>query len=575
MPSSTDRQWDSETDLVVIGAGAAGMTAALVGTLEGLRVVLCEKSEMVGGTTATSAGSVWIPGSRQSETAGVSDSIAAAKTYLAGMLGDDAFDERLSSYLACGPAVLDYLERRTSVVFAPPAIHPDYRNLPGAAIGGRTLGAVSFDGRKLGADFARVRPPRREFMVLGGMMIGKNDIPALVQPFGSWGNFKQAIGLLARQARDRLGFKRGTRLIMGNGLVGRLLYDLRRLAVEIRYRTALKDLVKVDDEIVGAILTTPTGDHALRARKGVILATGGIGWSQELRERLLPENARLYSLAPDCNTGDGILAGERVSGDLDRQMESPALWMPSSVMKQPDGRLSVFPHIMLDRAKPGLLAVDRGGERFVNEADSYHDFVEGMLRSNRLPSSVPAYLVCDRGFIADYGIGLIHPGTRDLRRFIEAGYLFEGSTVGDLAAKIGTDGEALTRTIERYNKYAESGVDEEFGRGTSELNRFNGDPANKPNPCLRKIGPGPYYAVAVWPSDLASSAGLRTDSRGRVLRSDGGALKGLYAAGTDAASIFRGTYPGPGTMIGPAIVFAWRAAMDAAGVLENYPIPTD
>jgi hypothetical protein len=137
---------------------------------------------------------------------------------------------------------------------------------------------------------------------------------------------------------------------------------------------------------------------------------------------------------------------------------------------------------------------------------------------------------------------------------------------------IGTDGEALTRTIERYNQYAESGIDEEFGRGTSELNRFNGDPANKPNPCLRKIGPGPYYAVAVWPSDLASSAGLRTDSRGRVLQSDGGALKGLYAVGTDAASIFRGTYPGPGTMIGPAIVFAWRAAMDAAGVLENYPI---
>ena len=137
---------------------------------------------------------------------------------------------------------------------------------------------------------------------------------------------------------------------------------------------------------------------------------------------------------------------------------------------------------------------------------------------------------------------------------------------------IGTDGEALTRTIERYNQYAESGV--EFGRGTSELNRFNGDPANKPNPCLRKIGPGPYYAVAVWPSDLASSAGLRTDSRGRVLRSDGGAFRGLYAAGTNAASIFRGTYPGPGTMIGPAIVFAWRAAMDAAGVLDNYPIPT-
>jgi succinate dehydrogenase/fumarate reductase flavoprotein subunit len=194
-----------------------------------------------------------------------------------------------------------------------------------------------------------------------------------------------------------------------------------------------------------------------------------------------------------------------------------------------------------------------------------------MLRSN----SVPCFFVCDRSFISDFGIGLIHPGTRDPRRFIDAGYLFEGGTMADLGTKIGVDGETLAQTIERYNGYAETGIDEEFGRGTSELNRFNGDPTNKPNPCLRKIGPGPYYAVAVWPSDLASSVGLHTDSRAQVLQSNGEPLKGLYAAGADAASIFKGTYPGPGTMIGPAMVFAWRAAMDAAGVLDNYPTPTD
>jgi succinate dehydrogenase/fumarate reductase flavoprotein subunit len=545
------------------------MTAALVGALEGLGVILCEKSDMVGGTTATSAGTVWIPGSRQSAAAGIPDTVAAAKAYLAGLLGDSESDERLSTYLACGPTVLDYLERHSSVIFAPPPVHPDYRNLPGAAVGGRALGVVPFDGRKLGADFDRVRPPRREFMVLGGMMVGKNDIPVLLQPFASWDNFRRAVGLLSRQARDRLSFRRGTRLIMGNALVGRLLYDLRRLAVDIRYRTVLKELVKAGDEVTGAVLSTPTGELVLRARKGVVLATGGIGWSDQLRERLLAANTRRYSLAPETNTGDGILAGERVCGEIDRAQDSPALWMPSSVMRQPDGHLSVFPHIMLDRAKPGLLAVDRSGRRFVNEADSYHDFVQGMLRSNRAPASVPSYLVCDRGFISDYGIGLIHPGTRNLHRFIEAGYLFEGETITDLAGKIGVDGDALTRTITHYNRYAETGIDEEFGRGTSELNRFNGDSLNKPNPCLRKVGPGPFYAVEVWPSDLASSAGLRTDSRGRVLRSDGGAIKGLYAVGTDAASIFKGTYPGPGTMIGPAMVFAWRAAMDAAGSLGN------
>ncbi|SHN81060.1 FAD-dependent oxidoreductase [Bradyrhizobium erythrophlei] len=572
---ANDRHWDSETDLLVVGAGAAGMTAALVGALEGLNVILCEKSEKVGGTTATSAGSVWIPGSHQSERAGVPDSIAAAKIYLGGMLGGDMGDERLSAFLASGPVVLDYLERRSSVVFTSPPVHPDYRNLPGAAVGGRALGAVHFDGRQLGCDFDRVRPPRREFMVLGGMMVGKYDIEPLVSPLRTWSNFRHVVKLIGRHVWDRLSFTRGTRLIMGNALVGRLLNDLRRLSVEIRYGTALTELVRIGDRIVGAVLSTPAGDVRVRARNGVVLATGGIGWNEELRNRFLPESARRYSLAPESNTGDGILAGERASGEIDRKLQSPALWMPCSVMKQLDGHLSVFPHIMLDRAKPGLLAVDASGRRFVNEADSYHDFVEAMLRSDRSPASVPSYLVCDRSFIDDYGVGLVHPGTRDLRRFIEAGYLIEGDTIAGLATKIGVNGEALSRTIERYNSYAETGVDEEFGRGTSALNQFNGDPLNKPNPCLRKIGLGPYCAVAVWPADLASSAGLRTDSRGRVLRSDGAPLRGLYAAGTDAASIFRGTYPGPGTMIGPAIVFAWRAAMDAAGALDNYQIPTD
>jgi len=178
---------------------------------------------------------------------------------------------------------------------------------------------------------------------------------------------------------------------------------------------------------------------------------------------------------------------------------------------------------------------------------------------------MPAFLICDRGFIRDFGLGLVHPGTKDLSRFVEGKYLVEGDTIEKLAHEIGVDADQLEQTVERYNGFAEIGVDEDFGRGSSELNRFNGDPQSKPNPCLRRVGPGPYYALAVWPSDLASSAGLRTDSFGRVLASDGTILLGLYAVGTDASSIFRGTYPGPGTMIGPAIVFGWRAAMHAAG----------
>jgi succinate dehydrogenase/fumarate reductase flavoprotein subunit len=569
--AQVDRSWDVETDLLVVGAGAAGMTAALVGALEGLNVILSEKSDMVGGTTATSAGTVWIPGNRQGRLAGAPDTVEAARTYLAAMLGEHATDHRLYAFLIAGPIVLDYLEQKTSVRFAAPPVHPDYKQLPGAAIGGRALGAVPFDGRKLGGDFARVRPPRREFMVLGGMMVGKSDIPALLGPFRNWTNFRHVAGLLTRHALDRLRYKRGTRLIMGNALVARLLDSIRRAGVDLRFETALREIICEGDDIVGAVLTSPTGEVTIRARKGVVLATGGIGWSRELRERLFPEAARGFSLAPSSNTGDGILAGERVNAVIERDLDSPALSMPSSVMTRADGHVSVFPHIMLDRAKPGLLAVNTSGRRFVNEADSYHDFVAAMLRSNASASSAtPAFLICDRAFIRDFGIGLVHPGTRNLTVFLQANYLMEGETIGELAQKIGVDGDQLAETVERYNRYAETGVDEDFGRGSSELNRFNGDPMTKPNPCLRRIGPGPYYAVAVWPSDLASSAGLRTDSCARVLSRDGKVLSGLYAVGTDSSSIFRGTYPGPGTMIGPAMVFGWCAAMDAAGGLGRF-----
>ncbi len=567
---SDNRRWDLEVDLLVIGAGAAGMTAAIVGAIEGLKTALFEKSDMVGGTTATSAGTVWIPGSRQSKAAGVPDTIESAKTYLAAILGEDANDERLATYLATGPVVLDYLERRTSIRFVPPPVHPDYHDRPGAAIGGRALSIVPFDGRQLGDDFARVRAPRSEFLVLGGMMIGKNDIPSLLHPFGSWKNFAHAVRLLTRQAHDRLRHSRGTRLVMGNALVARLLYDLKDLAVDIRYQTRMTELIKAGDEIVGAILNSPTGDIAVRAKKGIVLATGGIGWSSQLRGRFFPQQAQRYSLSPISNTGDGILAGERADGEIEQDFESPALWMPSSVMDRPDGSTSVFPHIMLDRAKPGLIAVNGSGRRFVNEANSYHDFVEGMLRSNLSAPSIPCFLICDRSFVWDYGLGLIHPGTRSLARFLRSGYLRRGETIPKLAQEIGVDGAILSESIDRHNRYAEAGVDEDFGRGANELNRFNGDSMNKPNPCMRKIGPGPYFALAVWPSDLASSAGLRTDLNGRVLASGRRPILGLYAVGNDAASIFRGRYPGPGTMIGPAMVFGWRAAMDIAGVLHDH-----
>ena len=555
--------WDSEVDLLVFGAGAGGMTAALVGALDGLSVALCEKTGMAGGTTATSAGTVWVPGTRQSVRAGVPDSIEAARRFLDSVIGTD--DPRRETFLETGPTAIDDLEARSEVRFVAATAHPDYlRNHPGAAFGGRALMPLPFDGRKLGADFDRVRPPRPEFMVLGGMMVTRADIPALLAPFGSPGNLRQVLQLLLRHGLDRLRYRRGTRLVMGNALVARLLYSLRRTNVPIHFDTALADLVLDHGRVVGAVVNGPAGRRAIRARRGVVLATGGIAWNTALRARLFPAPARQYSLAAEGNTGDGITTALRCGAGLDEARASAGLWMPCSIRTRPDGTAAVFPHIVLDRAKPGLIAVNSAGRRFVNESDSYHDFVMAMLESHRTTPSVPAYLICDRSFIRDYGIGLVHPGTRNLSGFLRDGYLIEAPGPRELATRIGADPDAFEQTVAAHNEDARIGVDRAFGRGTSEMNRINGDPANTPNPCMRPIGPGPFYAVAVWPADLGSSAGLQGNNDGQVLTGDGQPIPGLYACGNDLASVFQGTYPGPGTTLGPALVFGWRIARHAA-----------
>ncbi len=248
-------------------------------------------------------------------------------------------------------------------------------------------------------------------------------------------------------------------------------------------------------------------------------------------------------------------------GAIDANHTNPAFYFPSSLKGDTN-----FPHILLDRAKPGLIAVNKDGRRFVNELASYHDFVEAMLRTNAASPCIPAWLICDRSFIRDYGIGLVHPGAgaRTINRFIADGYLKRAGTLMELAQQIGIDGKNLLRTVQEHNRFAETGVDEAFGKGGTEYNQFNGDPANKPNPCLRPIAEPPYFAVAVYPSTMGTCVGLSTDGNARVLDEHGEAIKGLYAVGNDMASLFRGVYVGPGITLGPALVFAYRAVMDIA-----------
>jgi succinate dehydrogenase/fumarate reductase flavoprotein subunit len=570
MPNSTPNTSESdattEVDVLVVGAGAAGMTAALVSALEGLEVLLCEKSDRVGGTTATSAGTIWVPGTRQVREAGSTDEIGDAKRYLDAVIGA-APDPRRDAYLETGPRVVDYLERRSEVRFAPYARHPDYLvNRPGAAISGRALAPLPFDGRLLGADFELVRPPIGEFMALGGMMIGRDDIEPLSRPFASLTAFRAVMSLLWRHATDRLRYRRGTRLLMGNALVARLFYSLRRNGVPIWLNASLQELTVAGGRVCGAVLFGEGNRRRVTVRRGIVLATGGFGGSVDrLNDYVRPPLPPLaHAVAFDGAAGDGMRTARMIGASVEDDHASPAFWTPVSETGWLHGGRGAYPHLALDRAKPGLVAVNAAGRRFVDEAVSYHEFVIGMHRSHATVPTIPAWLVCDHEFVEKYGLGRVPPGWRSRRQFIGSGYLVEAASIEALAGKIGVDATGLRDTVQRHNRFADTGEDEEFGKGSTEFDRHNGDPRHAPNPCLGRIEAPPYYAMLVYPSTLGSSVGLRADADGRVLSETGETIPGLFVCGNDMASIMRGHYPGPGITLGPALVFAYRAAMAIA-----------
>ena len=433
-------------DLLVVGAGAAGMTAALVAALEGRRVILAEATQQVGGTTSTSAGTLWVPGNPHAARAGHGDTVQQAATYLRALLGPDDARGRRQAFLDTTAEALAYLEERSSVVFASAGKHPDYLPQPGAAIAGRAVGPLPFDGRTLGADFARIRPPLPGFMLLGGMMVGKADIQALVGRYGSWKDFLHSARLVARYAADRLRHPRGTRLVMGNALVARLFQSLLAAKVDVRFGWRLRDLEVHEGRVVGASFDQADGAVRHVAAPAVVLATGGVGHQAALRRELVPDGDSFRSLAAESVRGDGMLAARRAGAAIERHALGNLLWQPVSVVPGTSTAGGLFPHLFLDRAKPGLIAVNVAGRRFVDESLSYHHFVEGLLPQGR------AWLVCDAAFVRRYGLGVIPPGTRRLGRWVRNGYIACEPTLAALGPEPldpTTTGDELWRALRR------------------------------------------------------------------------------------------------------------------------------
>jgi glycine/D-amino acid oxidase-like deaminating enzyme len=557
----------SRFDLVVVGAGGAGMAAALYAAIAGRSVLLVERTGHVGGTTAWSGGTTWIPGTKHSATVNKSDTLADARRYLDNAVGERSPAALRQAFLDNGARAVEQIEAHSQVRYRACQKHPDYiSDLGGSTLNGRALEPLPFDGRLLGRLFELVRPPIPEFTVLGGMMVDRTDINHLLGMKRSLKSLAHSARILSRHGLDRLRHKRGTRLVMGNALVGRLLYSLsRHRSVTLALNTSVEAFERGAGGIESVTLVQNGQRRSVHVDGGVILASGGFNRHPQRRKDLLPGIAPDWSPDAPGHTGEAHDAALGLGARYGQGGLSHAFWAPVSRRRRADGSTAVFPHFMMDRAKPGMLTVDQAGERFLNESTSYHLFGLAMQQANQATPSIPAYLVCDARALRRYGIGMVRPGGKGLEPFLADGYLVKGDTLDELARGLGVNAAGLEASVAKMNAYAESGVDPDFQRGVTAYQQNMGDPAlGGRNPNLGALSEAPFYAVRLYPGDIGAATGLVTDADARVLDADRQPIPGLYAVGNDMHSIMGGVYTAPGITLGPGLVFAYLAAQHAS-----------
>jgi len=557
-------------DVLVVGSGAGGLSAAVTAAHRNLNVLVVEKEPVFGGTTARSGGWMWIPGNAPAKREGVVDSAAKARTYLEHEAGAHFDAARVDAFLDNGPKAVDFFETQTALQFDLGPTFADYHpDAPGGMPGGRSIVARPFDGRELGKEVQRLRPPLAEITFLGMMIGSGKELLHFFKVTRSPVSAFFVARLFLKFVRDKAFHGRAMRLMNGNALVARLAKSCFDKGVPIWTRSPVRTLVKDDaGRVTGAIVDTESGPVEIVAAKGVVLAAGGFPQDITRRKALFPHaptGNEHASPAPPGNTGDGLRLGEGVGATVDDTLPNAAAWVPISRPVRPDGTLGTFPHFV-DRSKPGVIAVTRSGRRFVNEANSYHDFCQAMVkRCGEEGGEICAYFIADHPTFRKYGLGYAKPAPVPYEGQIKSGYLIRGATLAELAGKIGADPEELEKTVERYNGPARKGEDPEFHKGSTAYNLSLGDPEHGPNPCLAPVEKGPFYAVKLVVGDLGTFAGLRCDANARVLDGERRPIPGLYAAGNDAASIMGGNYPGGGITLGPALTFGYIAARHMAG----------
>lgn len=545
-----------EADVVVVGSGAAGLMAALRARALGLEVVVIEKTTQFGGTTATSGGIFWVPNHGVS---GFQDDPKEALEYLRALTGGQVSEDRLRAFIDNGPRMVRFIESLGVQLERLPT-SDYYPEVPGSRPG-RSLAVPGMDASDLGEAFFKMREPNRMRVLFGRYVLDRPQSYKLAGRTKGWQ--WTALRLVARYWLDfgqRLKSRRDSRVTGGDALIGLLSRELARQGVPLLLDCPLHQIVVEDGRVTGVMV----GERAIRPRKGVILAAGGIEQDQALRDAHLPvPTSTEASLSPaGANSGDVLRAAQAIGAAA--EFLDALWWMP--VVQLPSRAGEVATHAMaFDQRNPNSIMVNRLGDRFVNENCSYDRFGIAMIADQqRSGANAPCWMIFDATYRERYSCGgllptVVMPDWRVPRDWWDR-YLFRAKTIPALAAKIDLRPEKLTATVARFNQFATTGVDEDFHRGESIFDQARADRRVSPNGCLGALDEAPFYAVRIDLGDIGSKGGLKCDGNARVLDTAGQPIAGLYAAGNCAASPFANAYPGAGGTIGPALTFGFIAA---------------
>ena len=564
--SSGGSSWDQEFDVIVVGSGAGGMTAALCAAGEGLSAVVLEKSKLYGGTSAVSGGGIWIPCNDDIAKNGGKDSYEEALGYVKLLTEGEVPEARIAAYLKNAPEMVRTLAKQFGVLFRSVKLYPDYYpDKPGGKDGFRSMEPVEFNAALLGEQFDHQRPPFAGTQIMGRMSMNQVEAHVLFTKGKGW------VGLILKMMLSywfdlawRFKTKRDRRMTLGQALVGQLRHALLKKNVPLWLESSMETLVQEDGRVVGVVVQRGGKTLRLRAKRGVVLASGGFEANQVMREQYLPQPTQAsWTGAPHINHGDGIRAGIALGaklGFMNLVWGSPTVHVPGA-----SSQTTLF----VERCMPGCLIVNKKGERFVNEAAAYPDVVTAMYAdAAKGNGAVPAWLVFDATFRHKYPAGIFLPGQMQPDSALPKDWLdkvyYRADSLEVLAAKIGVDAKGLVESARKIGVYAAAGKDADFGKGSTTIDRYYSDPQNKPNPCLGPVEKAPFYALRLDPGEIGTKGGLWCDEHARVLKEDGSVIAGLYATGNVSAAVMGKTYAGAGSTLGPAMTFAYVAVRDMA-----------